>query len=350
MGLCGSRSKVPFVPECTALDLGHGDRLHDVTSPLNTIATNSTLQITGPLCVAGWDDGTIQVVDTEKQLAIVSFQGHEKSINRVVLGCNSVYTCSRDRTIAMHSISVQTKDTGDLGGEIQPLEVFSGHSLNVSGLSVDTMETTMCSGSRDTEIILWDISTTKIIARNKTSQNVVTCCKYVSTEPVVAQTSEDLTIRVWDTRCGLRAPVQVLYGYVYFALDLDVSMDSFYFLTSSKGFNGFGGEVRVWDRRNGKEVAMLCGHQQDATACCFLPNLNLEKVESQYIPISASKDGTVRIWDANKKVAVGTFQEQTGGMFTSVCVANGTTVLASTLQGRIRSYDLPSSMKSQTEI
>lgn len=80
--------------------------------------------------------------------------------------------------------------------------------------------------------------------------------------------AEDLAVRVWDPRSGALRAVQTFKGYVYFPvrmrsclaganqsrltalllltqLGIDVSADGNYILTSSKGFNSVGCELRV---------------------------------------------------------------------------------------------------------
>lgn len=100
------------------------------------------------------------------------------------------------------------------------------------------------------------------------------------------QGSEDLTLRVWDERT-MRSPVTTLSGYTYFPLCVDVTSDNLYAVTGSKGFNGSGCEIRVWDLRMHKQLQLLTGHQQDVTGC---------KVTADGRIVSACKDGTIGLW------------------------------------------------------
>ncbi len=54
------------------------------------------------------------------------------------------------------------------------------------------------------------------------------------------QTSEDLTLRVWDSRDRLKV-AQEMKGSMCFPLCCDVSPDGMYFLTGCNGFGGGGG-------------------------------------------------------------------------------------------------------------
>lgn len=288
-------------------------------------------------CLTAWEDGSIRRIHWRSRRVVDTWTPHTRAINRLVMSGSdqqqlTTYSCSRDTTIAI------------LRGETSaPVSVLRGHSLSVSAIAVDTMEQqSLCSGGRDTQTIFWDLPTARIKSKNTTSQNVITCCKWIPHErSLVAQGSEDLSVKIWDERSALRAPVQRLDGYVYFPLSVDVSSDGLHVLTSSKGFNGVGGEVRVWDRRMGKQLVALDGHHQDATSCCFLSRSSSQDSQplGDLIPVSASKDGTVKVWDVARARLHAEVRESSDALFTSLCaVPDQPIVLASTFRGQVRAY------------
>lgn len=108
-------------------------------------------------------------------------------------------------------------------------------------------------------------------------------------------------------------------------LDLDVSPCGRYILTSSKGFNGVGAEARLWDLRamRGRpvehfdfsstplsadelpasgcaQIQQFTGHMQDTTGCAFVPRA----VGGQHVFVTASKDGSVRVWSTSKPTSL----------------------------------------------
>lgn len=302
-------------------------------------------------CLTGWEDGSIQKVQWNPAApAVVSeWKPHERAVNRVVVGTSAelIYSCSRDTTIALTSHITPPSSAS----RKQPASMLlRGHTLNVATIAVNDAETTLCSGGRDTQTLFWDLRTGELKAKNTTSQNVVTCSKWIPHEPLVVQGSEDLTLKVWDERTPLRTAAQLLHGYVYFALSVDVSPDANYVLTSSKGFNGVGCEVRVWDRRTSKQLLEFSGHQQDATSCCFLPAAHsaTSALETTVVPIpvTASKDGTVKVWDATTLRVLCEASEPTGGMFTSLCAVSGSTLLASTFHGAVHAFEFDATRAS----
>lgn len=302
---------------------------------LNAVASNAA-RLGERLCLTAWEDGSVRSVDWRSRQVVEVWKPHARSVNRLVVGDKRVYSCSRDTTVA---VSTRTESLGD-AWRVSKLE---GHSLNVSTIAVNQQETSLCSGGRDTQTIMWDLATATAVARNTIPQNVITCSKWIPNEPLVVQGSEDLSLKVWDERTALRTPVQTYRGYVYFALAVDVSADSRYILTSSKGFNGIGGEIRIWDRRMDKQVLECTGHQQDATACCFM---EIEKGVMP-TPVSVSKDGSIKIWDIATSELLCERQEVSSGMFTGLCrVGDSTTLLASTFGGQIHAYSFSSDSNS----
>jgi WD40 repeat protein len=255
-----------------------------------------------------------------------------RAVNRLVAGGRNVYSCSRDTTIAISTPDPQTSTASEMSWTVRKL---SAHTLNVAAIAVDEEERALCSGGRDTQTIFWDLETSTAVAKNTTSQNVITCSKWIPKEPLVVQGSEDLSLKIWDQRTSLRCPAQTYRGYVYFALAVDVSPDANYILTSSKGFNGVGAEVRVWDRRMEQQILEFAGHQQDATGCCFISSTGHEMLT----PVSVSKDGTVKVWDSTNSEMLCERQELSSGMFTGICrVGDSSTVLASTFGGQVHAY------------
>ncbi|KAG1693235.1 hypothetical protein DVH05_023700 [Phytophthora capsici] len=308
---------------------------------LNCVAYSSFL---GDHCLAGWEDGAIHRMNWRTNSDVTSFnvwKPHSRAVNRIVIGekLQMIYSCSRDTTVAITPITDKPAS--------ETATILRGHQLNVSTVAVDDAEQMLCSGGRDTHTIFWDLTTSHITAKNTTPQNVVTCSTWLPGEALVAQGSEDLSVKLWDPRTPLRVPAQSLRGFVYFPLSIAAygDGDNTYLLTSSKGFNGVGCEARVWDRRTGKQVLEFLGHQQDTTACCFVPrsadNSEMESEALPMIPVTASKDGTVKVWDATTLSPLAeAHAEGAKGMFTSLCRVDNHTLLASTFGGQVLTYSL----------
>jgi WD40 repeat protein len=245
-----------------------------------------------------------------------------------------LYSCARDLTIrqwrrsaAAAAAAAAAAGGGGAGGSSTSSPctqvIKGGHDLNITALALSGDETLLCSGSRDTAVCLWDVATGERIVRKKTSRNLVTCMAWVTgggggeDASVVVQGSEDLKLRTWDMREGSISPSQTMVGYVYFPLCIDVSADGRYIATGSKGFDGVGCEVRVWDRRQGQLLCEMQGHRQSTVGCAFLHGGHTQLA-------SVSKDQSIRLWDVGVEgVGREVFNDVgcTGGTFTCLSAA-----------------------------
>lgn len=148
-------------------------------------------------------------------------------------------------------------------------------------------------GSRDYSVKAWDVESGTCTATYSTPRNIVTTLQSSPTDAnLLYQGSEDLFVRVWDVRSPANhAPAQVISGYVYFPVSMDVRQDGQVLATGTKGFDSVGCSVKVWDLRNiTQPLADFAGHSQDVVGCRF-------SVEDSDVILSTSKDGSIRAWD-----------------------------------------------------
>ncbi|CAM9841354.1 unnamed protein product [Ectocarpus fasciculatus] len=263
-----------------------------------------------------------------------------------------MYSCSRDTTLRQWNRS-----------DTSALRVFEGHDLACTAIALSEDEKTLYSGSRDTSIRAWDVQTGQCTSSTKVPRNLVTCLKCLSGESSfsVVQGGEDLKLRVWDAREGGLRPSITMDGYTFFPLCLDVSSDGHQVLTSCKGFNGAGCETKLWDLRSPEiPVREYTGHTQDTTACVFVaakeggddgsgagegdyglspsPSPPLSAPSSRGMIATASKDGTVKIYDlADGGVLVDYVEPDCGG-YTGLAIqrdsrTGGAVFYASTITG-----------------
>ena len=204
------------------------------------------------------------------------------------------------------------------------LHTCNTHSLAVMGVDFCPDGSQAVSGSRDGSVRLLDLATGTEAWQGTAARNLVTCLKWMPhSDSVFVQGAEDLCVRVWDTRSGTGAPVAALAGYTYFPLGLDIDEAGHALVTSSKGFNDVGGEVRVWDLRRPSEAAEQwepqqttewSGHSADAVACVWLPAQLCTQLgrSSQDIVATASKDGSVKLWSADEQLPLATYRGEGG--------------------------------------
>nr|XP_020664828.1 WD repeat-containing protein 31 [Pogona vitticeps] len=266
-------TKCPSLPEAALRD-----------QPAHTDAVASVASLAHDQCVSGGKDKAVVVCNWHRGNVVRRFWGHEHEVTKV--GCLAelgfLFSASRDRTVKMWGLS---------SGALEEARCFSGHELVVSGLAVSPAFPRLCTGSRDNSVCTWDLETGACLQRVAISRNVVTHLCWVPGEPYVTQTSEDKTIRIWDTR-----ELQVAHLFPakkQIQTSCDVSPDGRYCLSTSSGFGHEGGEATLWDLRQVKgRVREFWGHAQTASSCIFLP----QGLASFPEIVTASHDGTVKVW------------------------------------------------------
>ncbi|NXI61939.1 WDR31 protein, partial [Anseranas semipalmata] len=260
---------------------GRGIQQYD---PVHADAVTSVAALKPDLCVSGGKDKSVVVCNWRSGAMLRRFIGHEHEVTKVTcaLDSNRVFSASRDKTVMMWELH---RTSG-------PSQHFPGHDLVVTGLAVSPDASQLCTGSRDNTVCKWDIETGERLCRAAASRNLVTHLCWVPGEPYVIQTSEDKTIRMWDSR-ELRV-AHTFPGKQHIQTCCDVSQDGRYVLSSSSGFAGEGCEATLWDlRQTRNQVREYKGHFQTTASCVFLPRgpaLAPSVATSSY-------DSKVKVWD-----------------------------------------------------
>jgi len=136
------------------------------------------------------------------------------------------------------------------------------------------------------------------------------------------QASEDLTLKVWDSR--MENPATTISTGPNIPQTVDVRGD--YIATGHNGFNGEGCEILVIDQRMGNVLIKLNGHKEAVKSVSFLDCSGGKAL------VSGSKDETVKLWNVKTSTALYTTPEKLGSVF---CVSSaGNSVFA----GNVKSY------------
>ncbi|XP_061459587.1 WD repeat-containing protein 31 isoform X3 [Rhineura floridana] len=253
------------------------------SSPAHSAAVASVASLTANLSVSGGKDKAVVVYNWYCGTVVKRFMGHKHEVTKVTCLPNSswLFSASRDKTVLMWG----------LHGVSGAAQRFSGHDLVVTGLAVSPDSQQLCTGSRDNTVCTWDIETGGCLLRASISRNLVTHLCWVPGEAYIVQTSEDKTVRIWDSR-NLQV-AHVFPAKQHIQTSCDVSPDGRYCVSSSNGFGGEGCEATLWDLREMRcRVREFRGHSQTTASCVFLP---WDLVTFPAIATS-SHDCTVKVW------------------------------------------------------
>ncbi|VDL74811.1 unnamed protein product [Nippostrongylus brasiliensis] len=235
------------------------------------------------MVITGSRDKTLALNNVDTGECVTRWIGHDAEVTKVAygntVGNHFVLSGSRDQTIKLWQFHSQETQRS-----------FEGHSLSVTGLAVIN-ENSFVSGSRDTTMRLWDVeSTAKSLRSAQVNRNLVTHITYNACCNVIAQSSEDKEVKLWDPR-NLEL-VSQLPRKNHIQLHCQF-IDENLLASSSNGFNGDGCEISIWDLRTRKLLRELRGHEGSVPCVSGLT----QQVTLKKLLMSVSMDRSVRIWN-----------------------------------------------------
>ena len=205
------------------------------------------------------------------------------------------------------------------------LRVLEGHTAAVRSVSVMPDGRRAVSGSEDKTLRVWDLGTGVCL---RVLEGHMEWVKSVSVTPDgrrAVSGSDDNMLRVWDLETG--ACLHVLEGHTYSVQGVSVTPDSRRAVSASRDDT-----LRVWDLETGACLRVLQGHTNKQAASLSLTIshddiqlvgqlahgvFGLENVsvtpDSQRA-VSASDDGTLRVWDLEKGTCLRVLEGHTSGV------------------------------------
>ena len=161
---------------------------------------------------------------------------------------------------------------------------------------------------------------------------VITSCVFSPDGRTLATSSQDKTLRLWDTRRGKK--IAVLTSHTNNNIFSGVNNCAFspdgHILASASRDN----TVRLWDTRTWEEITVLNGHTKSVNACLFSPNGR--------ILASASNDNTVRLWDVHTRKEIFKLTGHTGFVIDCAFSPDGQTLISTSLDNTIRLWNTQS--------
>ncbi|EME45614.1 hypothetical protein DOTSEDRAFT_71345 [Dothistroma septosporum NZE10] len=171
-------------------------------------------------------------------------------------------------------------------------KVFKGHTNGVMCLQFD--ENTLITGSYDTTVKVWDISTGECLRTLTGHTSGVRCLQFDNNTNKLMTGSLDSTLRLWDWRTGRLVRTFPAHNDGIIALHFTAR----YTATGSRDKM-----IRVWDSEK-KSTYLLRGHS-DWVNCVRID-------EPSRTLFSASDDLTVRLWDLDTLECIRVFEGHVG--------------------------------------
>ncbi|MFI7446504.1 trypsin-like peptidase domain-containing protein [Nonomuraea sp. NPDC049714] len=283
------------------------------------------------LATAG-EDATVRVWDPATGTQVRTLTGHTASVTAVLAftlaGRTVLATAGMDRT-------VRTWDPAT-GAH---LRTYRGHTYGVTGLCTLTADgrTLLVSTSDDRTARIWDPATGRCLRMLSGHAREVTavCAVTLGGRELPATASQDRTIRLWDPDTGaclhtFAGHTEGTRGHSHRVTGLcALTVDGRALLASTSRDR----TIRLWDLSTGSCLHTLTGHTSEVTFACPVT------VDGRTLLVTTGGDRFVRIWDPATGQPVGSLGGHTDAV-TSVCAltADGHPLLATT--GRDRTVHL----------
>ncbi|ETO15651.1 WD repeat-containing protein [Reticulomyxa filosa] len=275
----------------------------------------------GQFICSGSEDETLRVWDVENNEQIQSFNGHFNNVDCVKFSPYHYYN-NRCNVICSSSHDIHFWDFK----HNKQLGIFNGHTDGIRGIEFSSFNggRYLCSGSYDKTVRLWDVETSKTLhvfngydcvlcvgisplqsnsnndSNKSNSVGVIGGNGYT-----ICSGSYDTTIRIWDIETTKQ--LNIFKGHKNFVMAVkygpNESVNSGRTNTILSG--SLDKSVRLWDIRSDQQIQVFNGHTAyilDVEYSPFVVN-NIEVGDSSSVICSGSEDNTIRFWDIrlNKK-------------------------------------------------
>lgn len=302
--------------------------------------------------VSASHDRTLRVWDLETARELAVMAGHEGSVNAVVItGDGRAVSGSADRTLRVWDIETGTQ-----------LAVLAGHEDRIGAVAI-TGDNRAVSASSDGTLRIWELDNTS--APGVGHRERVTAITSTGDGRIVSG-ANDWTLRVWDGatgrqltvlepvigdplsvaatarwatfRCGDLLDERGDFGVWDLEAEEPVSFEG-----HSDSVNDFAvtedgrivsasqdGTLRVWDVQTGRELLVLAGHEGSVRAVALTGDGRA---------VSASADGTLRVWHLATGRELALLAGHEDGV-SAVAVTGGGRAVSGSDDGTLRIWDI----------
>ncbi|ETO16963.1 WD-40 repeat protein, partial [Reticulomyxa filosa] len=270
------------------------------------------------LICSGSEDKTVRVWDADNNKQIQSFNWHSNSV--LCVKFSPYHYHNRRQNVICSSSADKTIRFWDFKHNRQ-LQLLDEHTYAICGIKFSPFNSGryLCSGSGDCTIRLWDVETYKLLNIFNGHTSTVTCIDISPLQSnnksysnkndntgviggngyTICSGSYDKIIRVWDIETTKQLNVfkghdNWIYSVKYGSNELKNIGCANTILSGSRDKS-----VRLWDIRSGQQIQVFNGHS--SWVCCveyspFIVN-NIEFGGNSNVICSGSRDNTIRFWD-----------------------------------------------------
>ncbi|ETO15431.1 WD-40 repeat protein, partial [Reticulomyxa filosa] len=268
----------------------------------------STLDNNQIIC-SGSGDNTVRVWDIDNNKQIQSFDGHSSYVNCVKF--SSYHYQNYSQNVICSSSNDNTIRFWDFKHNKQ-LQIFN-ETRSVCGIEFSQFNggRYLCSGSYDKTIRLWDVETSNLLHAFNEHENVVWCVDISPLQSnnnkndntmnnigviggngySICSGSFDKTIRIWDIETTKQ--FNILKGHTNYVWSIKYGSNQ---LINTILSGSDDNSVRLWDIRINRQIQVYRGHEDYVNIVEYSPFVIKDNDNSNVI-CSGSNDNTICFWD-----------------------------------------------------